>query len=366
MNLFKTLTISSIVLFFYGCGNKHLPALEANGAPYCLDEKFRQTTGYELPKKLPLTEMVSLTGSVETNPDNVVHFVSLVSGIISNTYFSLGDKVEKGQVLAEIRSAELSSLQSELKSLQSQLQVAKRKLETVQSMYEEAISSQRDLIEAQSEYAILIAEEEKVNAILQLFSASQEKGVFQVKAPSSGIVTAKSISSGTQISSEGDPLFTISDLSEVWVMVNIYATNIKYIEEGLDVSIKTLSYPGELFQGKISVVSQVFDVDARVLKARVVLENSAFKLKPGMLVDVIATKQKNTEALAVPTASLIFDNNLHYVVVYSGDCEIAIHQVDLLSHSNGVTFIASGLQENEQVITKNHLLIYEQIKNFQN
>lgn len=353
-------------ILFSGCGNPDGQNNSAENKNYCLDENFKSKIELEQPKMQFVTEGIPLTGAIEPNPDKVIHFVSLVSGVISNTYFSLGDKVTKGQVLAELRSTELSELQSQSKSIDAQIKVAEKKLQSLQSMFDDGIASQKDLMEAQSELEVLKAEKERINANLSLFSASPEKGVFQIKSPTTGIVTAKSISAGTQISAEGESLFTISDLSEVWVLVNIYATNVKNIETGMEVDIKTLSYPDELFKGKITAISQVLDAEARVVKARVVLQNADLKLKPGMIVDVMALKELKTEALSIPTSAMVFDNNQNYVVVYKSNCEIEIRQVEILTKSNGITFISGGLTENEKIISKNHLLIYEQIKNFQN
>jgi membrane fusion protein, heavy metal efflux system len=355
-----------VIIFFNRCGNSEGHTHQSGNKNYCLDTNFKLNIELEQPKKQLVTEGISLTGAVESNPDKVIHFVSLVGGIISNTSFSLGDRVLKGQVLAELRSTELSELHSQFKTIVSQIKVAEKKLQSLQSMFEDGIASQRDLMEAQNELDVMKAEKERINANLGLFSASTERGVFQIKSPISGIVTAKSISAGTQISAEGEPLFTISDLSEVWVLVNIYATNVVNIETGMRVNIKTLSYPDETFEGKIAAISQVLDAEAKVLKARVVLQNTDLKLKPGMIVDVTALKELKTEALSIPTAAMVFDNNQNYVVVHKSDCEIEIRQVEILTKSNGITFLTSGLNVNEKIISKNHLLIYEQIKNFQN
>lgn len=332
---------------------------------YCIDGDFKGKITFENPSEKMVTEAIPLTGSVETNPDNVIHFISLVGGVISNTFFSLGDKVVKGQVLAELKSTELTSLQAELKNLESQIRVAKKNVQVVKSMYEDGISSMKELIQAQSELEILESGRLKVSSNLNLFSASSEKGVFQIKAPATGIVTAKSIASGMQISAESDPLFTISDLSEVWVMVNIHATNVTSIQEGMTVDIKTLSYPGQIFKGKVSAISQVYDNSERVLKARVVLHNDELKLKPGMLVDVLALREVNQKAISIPTNALVFDDNQQFLVVYHSDCDVEIRKVEILSKNNGTTFLASGLSLDEKFISKNQLLIYEQLKNFQ-
>ena len=321
---------------------------------------------FEQPVMQQVTEGVPLTGVVEPNPDKVIHFVSLIGGIISNTSFSLGDKVSRGQVLAELRSTELSSLQAELNNLKSQITVAENKLQSTQSMFADGISSQKELSQAQSELDILKSEKSKVTANLNLYSASTEKDVFQIKAPASGFITAKSISSGTQISAEGESLFTVSDLREVWIMVNIYASNVRHIEEGMTVEIRTLSYPDEIFEGKVAAISQVYDDEARVLKARVVLSNADLKLKPGMLVDVVALKLQNTEAASISANAIVFDDNQNFVIVYKSDCELEIRRVEILARGNGTIFIQEGIDVNEKVVTKNQLLIYEQLKNFQN
>ena len=344
------------------CADKS-PKTSVENQQYCLDENFKDNLEFQAATMQAVTEGIHLTGVVETNPDKVIHFISLVGGVVSKTYFSLGDEVKKGQVLADLRSTELSSLTFEQKNINTQIQVAERRLQSVQSMYEDGISSEKDLLQAQSELDIYKAERQKVTSHLNLFSASAEMGVFQIKAPTSGIITAKSIASGTQIIAEGDPLFTISDLNEVWVMVDIYATNVQHIETGMDVDISILSYPDTTFKGNIGAISQILDSDARVVKARVVLDNQDLRLKPGMMVDVIALKNKNTKAIGIPTSSLVFDNNQNFVVIYKDDCNLEIRKVNILSSNNGITFIESGLSENDQVVSKNQLLVYEPLNN---
>ncbi|HUH45541.1 MAG TPA: efflux RND transporter periplasmic adaptor subunit [Arenibacter sp.] len=355
-----------LLILISGCAHKPTPAQQNEKDSYCLDENFRSKVEFERPKKKMVTEDIHLTGAVESNPDKVVHFMSLVDGIIFNTYFLLGDHVQKGQVLAELQSAELSDLYAQSKVIESQLEVARENLKATQSMFDDGISSQRNLLEARSELAILKAEKEKIATILNLFSANPENGTFQIKASHSGIVTTKSIASGTPISAGGELLFTISDLSEVWITMNIYASGIQDISIGMEVAIQTLSYPDETFNGTISAISQVLDEEAKVLKARMVLPNTDLKLKPGMLVDVIALKKSNIEALGIPTGTMVFDNNQNYVVVYKDDCDIEIRKVEILSKGNGTTFIAKGLKETDILLSKNQLLIHEQIKNFQN
>lgn len=344
------------------CNQEKSATIDEN-TTFCLNDDLKGKVSIEEVIKEPIAKTYSLTGNVSYNADNVVQFVSLINGVVTNTYFSLGDHVKKGQVLAEIKSTELNGLQSESKSLASQLLVAQRHLEAVKSMYNDGIASQKELVQAESEVKVVQSNLENVKNNLALYSASSEKSVFQIKAPSDGFIVSKNMSSGMQIAEGGEPLFTISDLSEVWVMVNIYATDMQYITPNMEVSIETLAYPNETFTGKISTLSQVFDTEERVLKARVVMQNKDLKLKPGMSADIILKKPTSSEqAFAVPIKSLIFDDNHNFLVIYKNDCDMAIRPVELLTKNDKVVYLKSGVEQGEKIITKNQLLIYERLK----
>lgn len=363
MKILRNIICASLAVYaLYSCSDK-TPVLPAEKEGFCLDEKFKEKVEFTTASKQPVTEGIHLNGTVEANPDKVIHFISLASGIISKTYFSLGEEVKKGQVLADLRSTELSSLKSEQKNIDAQIQVSSMRLQSVQSMYDDGIASEKDLLEARSELDIYKSEKQKITSNLDIFSASPEHGVFQIKAPSSGIITAKSIASGTQISAEGESLFTISDLNDVWVMVDIYATNVQHIETGMDVNISILSYPDAIFKGKIGAISQILDSEAKVVKARVVMENKDLRLKPGMMVDVIALRDKNMEAIGIPTESMVFNDNMNFVVVYNDDCNLQIKKIEILSSNNGTTFIKEGISENDKVVSKNQLLVFDQLNN---
>lgn len=357
------LSLSCILLLssLYSCKEKTEIA-ELKKEKFCLTVPLKNKITIDTIRTRPVAEELTLTGNVSYNPDKVVQFVSLVDGVITSTNFSLGDYVKKGQVLAEIKSTELNELQSERKSLESQLLVANRELASVKSMFQDGIASQKDLISAESEVNVLKASLQNKIDNLNLFSASSERGVFQIKAPTNGYVVAKNMSSGTQIASGGDPLFTISELDEVWVIVNIYATNMQNVKENMEVEIKTLAYPDEIFKGKIAALSQVFDAEEHVLKARVVMKNKDLKLKPGMSADIIIKKESKQNAIAIPAKAILFDNNQNYILVYQSDCKIEARKVEPIAKNNNWVFVNENFTENEKVITKNHLLIYEQIK----
>lgn len=303
-----------------------------------------------------------LAGKVECDPEKTINYNSLISGVIDRTYFSLGEKVQKGQSMLDIRSTELSALKSEKIALETDEKIAERELKTAQSMFDDGMLSERDLFEAQGKLKQTETALNKVKADIAVYGVQKSDGTFSVKAPIGGYVIGKNASSGTTVSDGSESLFTIADLNSVWILVNVYAGDLQFVHEGMDVEITSLSYPGELFHGKISSIPQIFDSEEKVLKARIVMQNPDLKFKPEMSVVV---KLKNTNLLkciAVPSDALIFDNNRYFVVVEESEGVFVYKPVILKGHNSNISYVTSGLDEGERVVVKNQLLIYSGLK----
>ena len=307
-------------------------------------------------------EELILSGKITSDPDLTINYVPLVSGVIDRSYFSLGDKVQKGQTLIDIWSAELSQLQSERISLESELKIAERNLLAVQTAFDDSMASEKELLEAQGLLRQTQAAFSKVNQDMSLFGSNKESGTFSIKAPMSGYIIHKSASSGSTISPDSEPLFSITDLSSVWAIANVYAGNLLFVKEGMDVIITSLSYPGESFPGKISALSQVFDSEDKTLKARIALSNKDMKFKPEMSVVVKLQSETHRNCLSIPTDALIFDENRYFVVVETVPVTFEIKEVQLQGHYQQISYIRSGLNENDRVVVKNQLLIYSELK----
>lgn len=355
-----------VMVLLFSCSNEKKAAIKQEKKRYCLNEQFKLNLQTEHPKRQLMVNEIPLTGIVETNPDNVIHFVNLVDGVIVGTSFSLGDYVKKGQVLAKVKSTELSEWRSKQRVLTAQLAVAKQEYNSVRSMYNDGIASMKQLSQAESAVISIESELEEIRSNLQLYNASTESGVFLIKAPSSGYITEKNINQGMHVSAYNESLFTISELNEVWVQINVYPSNLRSITKGMEVSIRSHSYSDLTFTGTINALSHVLDSESGVIKARVAIENKDLLLKPGMFVDVIAMEKTDKEVLTIPTSALIFDNNQNYVIIYKDDCSIKARPVEYIGQINGTCYIADDLSTSEKIIIKDHLLIYEQIKNFQN
>ena len=331
---------------------------------YCIPEEIGKGLNFAKVTQRPIQRTLSLSGTVEYNQDKTVPFYSLVEGIVLNAKFSLGDFVKKGQLLAEIRSTDLNEFKTELRATEAELKVAKREFESVSSMYKDGLSSQKELIEAEEEVHVLESKLRSAKSNLAMFNGQNKEGVYQIIAPQDGYIVTKNIVTGMTLTDTDEPLFTIANLNDVWIMANVYATSMRYVNLNAEVQVSTLAYPDEKFNGKISNISQVFDAEERVLKARIVMGNHEMKLRPGMSAEIhLLIDDNQGEALAVPNNAIIFDNNQSYVVTYQDACHQEIRQITPLAKNKEYTYIAGGIQEGETVITTNELLIYEQLNN---
>jgi cobalt-zinc-cadmium efflux system membrane fusion protein len=153
-------------------------------------------------------------------------------------------------------------------------------------------------------------------------------------------------------------LFTISDLKRVWILANVYETEIANIKVGEKVTVTTLSYPDKQFKGEIDKIYNILDPDNKTMKVRIQLDNKDNLLKPEMFANVIARQIKDTSMLAVPSNCIVFDRNKNWVIVYKGKCDVQAKPVDIIKSSGKYTYIRSGVNAGDKVITTMQLLIY--------
>jgi cobalt-zinc-cadmium efflux system membrane fusion protein len=348
-------------LFLCSCSGKKVENAENNG----INKAFLENVKTEKVVLSNLEQGLLLSGKVEYDPDKIISYTPLISGIVEKTYFALGNKVQKGQALLDIRSSELSGLQSEQIALETELKIAQRELKTAQSMYDDNMFSERELLEAQGRVRQAQADLEKVKSDMTVMGTNKGNGIFSIKSPMSGYIVHKKASPGSTLSADGEPVFTVADLSTVWITVNVYASDLQFVSEGMNVEITTLSYPDEVFYGKINSLSQVFDPEEKVLKARIVMNNKDLKFKPEMSV-MVKLKRVGTghapSLPSIPSDALIFDDNRYFVVVEDSPNEYKIREVSIYGQYNKTSYISSGLSEGENVVVKNQLLIYQGLK----
>jgi len=352
------LTVMSAGVF--SCKEKPKEVVEDR--KYVLPDSLLKTIRLDTAKLKPNVDAVTLTGVVDFNQDNMVHIYPLVSGSLQGIKVMLGDYVHAGDVLGTIKSSDIAGISSSLVNAQSNLSVAKKALESAKSMFKSGLNSQTDVITAESNYNQAEAELSRVKQVMQINGVGGAGATSVIKAPISGFVVEKFVTNNTYIRSDNaNPMFTISDLKNVWVMANVYESNITKVRKGDRAEVTTISYPDRVFNGNVSEIMNVLDPQSKVLKVKIALENPDYALKPQMFTTVNVVQNEGGQSLAVPASALIFDNSQYYVLVYKSPSDIRITPVTIGGTTGNYAYIQSGLQQGDVLIASQALLIYQEL-----
>ena len=300
-----------------------------------------------------------LNGKISFNEDKVARVFPLAGGFVRDLYVELGDYVRKGQVMAIIRSPEIAGFTKEGVEAESQVRLAEKNAQVATELYKSGNISEVELINAQKELENARGELERIKAVLDMYGAG-EGSVYPVKSPVSGVIVQKNIALNMELRTEDiSPVFVVGDLDDVWVMANIYESDITKIKEGYEAEVTTIPYPDKVFKGKIDKVFNLMDAESKVVKARVTLKNENFELKPEMFANVRVMYQEPVKKLTIPTEALIFDKSRYFVMVYRADDDIETREVTVYKDTGKLLYIENGLKEGEQVLTKFQLLVYD-------
>lgn len=331
--------------------------------PFCLNDKLKETTKIQVVQDLPVEEQLTLPGKIEYNENDLVAFRSLLGGLVEKVNFELGDYVQENQVLATVRSTQIQELQQQQKFQKNQIDLLRQQVASKRELATDGLLAIPELLEAEHDLESAIIELDRIEQGLQLYRAVGA-GMFQILAPKNGYIIQKSISKGQSLTEDSDPLFSISNLKQVWVMVNIYASNLRYVHVGDEVKVRTIAYPDQLYNGKIDKIYNVFDDDEHVIKARVVLDNQNLMLMPGLSADILINRRSDLGvARAIPKQSRVYYNNKEYVVVYKSDCELEAREVTILASNEEYYFVQEQFGKDERLLASNVLLVFEQLMN---
>jgi len=309
----------------------------------------------------PIQDELSFSGQVVSDGDKTAKVFPLVGGVVEDLKVELGDHVEKGQLLAVVRSGEIADIQNQNSSAGTDLAIARKNLAVAEDQYAAGLAAERDVVLAREEARRAAANVHKSQKQLGIYGVTQD-GRYTIKAPISGFITEKNVTESMQYNdSNVDHFFTIANLDQVWVMANVFESDIAKVKVGYEADVTTLAYPDKHFRGRIDKVFNVLDPESKVMKVRVRLDNPGYLLKPEMYAQIRVLNTEATKMLAVPAKAVIFDKNRNFVMVYRDPQHIDTRPVEIAKTVGDISYVQSGLQPGEQVIAKNQLLIYDEL-----
>lgn len=342
------------------CGSKPDENAAADKKTFVLSDTMMAKTEIADAEERQVMGSLRLNGKVEANEDNLVEIYPLVGGNVSEVNVELGEFVPKGKVMAVIRSGEVADYERELTDAESDVAVAEKNVRITQDLHDSKLAGDKDLLAAQKELDRAKAELKRVQEIFHIYGITNN-AEYVVRSPISGFVIEKNITRDMQLRSDNaNNIFTVAQISDVYVTANVYETEISKIKEGMTAKISVLAYPDSVLEGKIDRVFNVLDPETKTMKVRIKLPNPNFALKPEMNATLSVEYDNGDERMvAVPSSAVIFDKSKYFVMVFKDKYNIETRPVDIYQQNHDITYIKSGLKPGEKVVSKNQLFIYD-------
>jgi cobalt-zinc-cadmium efflux system membrane fusion protein len=349
------LSLPVLALSLFTCREK----VELKTAPFTLTDTMLARCEFYTVKENYLKNEFKFYGKIVADNNKMAQVYPAVGGVVLKIDVELGDYVKQGQVLATIRSSEVAEFQKERYDAQNNLALAEKNLQVAHDLFEGKLASEKDVLAAEKDLERAKNELSRINEVYGIYNL--DKGsIYNITAPISGFVVAKDINQNELLRSDkGDVLFSIAEINEVWVLINVNESDIEKVKLGYDAEIKTISFPNDRFYGKVDKIFNAIDPETKAMKARVKIDNPDFRLKPEMNATIVLRFSENRKMVAVPSAALIFDKSRNYVMRYFSRDRIKTRLVDVFRQVGDTAYILSGLQRGEKIITRNSLLVYD-------
>lgn len=297
-------------------------------------------------------ERITLIATIKANQDKLVRVAPRVAGRIVKVNANLGDRVRAKQELAFLDSIELGEANSAYLQAQSESALAKADLERAQRLLADSIVPRKDYLRARSDYEKARAALRAATIKLQMLGvdpghAAGAGSVFPLLAPFAGTVIEKQAVLG-QLAQPDQSLFTVADLSVLWIEADLFEKDLGKVAPGASASINVSAYPGESFEGRLTYISSTVDPQTRTVKARVEVPNLGARLKPGMFSSARTTGASVTALWVPEQALLLLQGQLTVFIAKQAGYEP--RAVEIERRLNGLVAIKSGVLPGEAVV----------------
>jgi len=344
-----------------GCGNNRRdPASEAppsakvehdqDGSVIQVDhlEQFPLTTAAEHNSRAELV----VTGVVAPDVSRNVPVITLASGRVVDIHARLGDTVKKGQLLLRVRSSDVSGSYSDYRKAVADEILARTQLNRAKDLYSHGAISMNDLQVAQDTEGKAIVDVETTAEHLRLLGNDPDKpnNIVDIYAPVAGVITDQQVTNAAGVQALGSNPFTISDLSHVWVVCDVYENDLANVHSGDTVEIRLNAYPSQVFHGRISNIGAILDPNIRTAKVRIEVSNPGL-MRLGMFVTATFHGQKQEVHTVIPTTAILHLHDRDWVYVVAGDKKF--QRVEITSGNTlpgNLQEVISGIKPGEQVV----------------
>ncbi len=298
-------------------------------------------------------ERIAVTATIQANQDRLAHVAPRVPGRIVSIAAKLGDRVKGGQVLASLDSIELGEAHSTYLQAESQFKLAQADFERAEKLYADQIVPQKDYLRSRAEQEKARANLRAAADRLRLMGVTPSRSenavsMFPINAPFAGTVIEKKAVLG-ELAQPDKALFTVADLSVVWIEANLFERDLGKVKTGASVGVTVAAYPDEVFNGRLTYVSSVMDKESRTIKARVEVPNGDGRLKPDMFATAAIDTASTGKALTVPASAVFLMEGKKAVFVLEKE-GFEKRVVDLGDNLGGRFVVRDGVAAGDTVV----------------
>jgi cobalt-zinc-cadmium efflux system membrane fusion protein len=305
-------------------------------------------TRYEAPSQLVVT------GTVMPDISRSVPVITLASGRVVDIRARLGDTVQKDQVLLRVRSDDVGlGFDAYRKAISDEL-LARKQLERTKDLYEHGAMAQQDLEVAQDNEDDAKTTLETATEHLRLLGNDPDKpnGIVDLVAPISGIITDQEITNAASVQAYSSPNpFTISDLTMVWVVCDVYESDMANVRIGETADVKLNAFPDRMIKGRVSNIGAILDPNIRTAKVRLEVANPGVFMRPGMFATATFYSLDKKVFTSVPSSAILHLHDRDWVFIPTQGKFRRVEVTAGAQLANGMQEITSGLQPGQQVVS---------------
>lgn len=324
-----------------------------------LTDAERQAAGIrvEALSAAPLKEIVSAPATVHPNLDRIAHVSPRVAARVASVHAQIGERVRAGQTLAILDSIEVGDAHSAYLQASSELELARTAYERAERLNADQIVSQKDYIRARTDHerakAAFRAAEDRLRLLgLEPKPSIDGKAVstFPLRSAIAGTVTEKHAIVG-EVSGTEDSLFTVADLSVLWIEASLGERDLGRIRPGAAADVRIAAYPDSVFHGRVSYIGDMLDRETRTVPVRIEVANADRRLKPEMFATVDIEGVAEAPQLAVPAgAAILLDGTSTVFIEAENRSHFEARAVRLGPERRGRVVLIEGVREGERVV----------------
>jgi cobalt-zinc-cadmium efflux system membrane fusion protein len=304
-----------------------------------------------------MIDEIKLNGKIIPNEAKQAKVYALISGRIKSVSVEQGDYVRKGQALAKLESTEVAGIANDVSVSELNLEIARKNVESTESLYKSNLATEKDLINARLEYEKAASGLTKAKRVASITGG--QNASYIISSPINGFVVEKNITGNSEVRQDNSTnLFTIADLSNVWIIANVYEADIPNVHLGDEVTVNTLSEPERNHLGRIDKMYDVLDPSTRTMKVRISMDNPTNDLKPEMFATITVKGRASGKMVCIPSEAVILSHSKRYVVVKKDDRQLQVREIQLVKRIGEDSFVA-GVSAGEQVVTNSQVFLFE-------